>query len=458
MAHGFNTFFPARNSRMFLPLESWRSGLVPVAVMAVACVLGWTIALEKWLFVSAAIALLLLLVWPLEVSLGIYAFLIPFETMTATESGTAPSATLLRYVGLVVLVVVPCVAWLREQMAKPPRAAMFWSLFVLWSAVTTMWAINQEDALHRLPTAVGLWLLYLAVVSVRVTEKELSRIVFLTVLGGSSAAIFAIHLFFSSGSVDGRASMAEGSTQADPNFFAATLLLPFSLALGEVLASRTLWRRVFYLAAMGGIALAILLSMSRGIMAAAAIITLVFVFRLRLNWRLLLPVAVLGVALMYMPNMFYQRVHEATNSRVSGRLDIWVAGLHSLTRYGIFGAGLDNFSNAYQGFAGTSRFFLGEKRASHNVYLAIAVELGILGFSALIAAVRSHLREFSRPARTLLAPARVIAMEAACWGMLVAALSLDLLWRKAFWFVWALPVIAIHVRKEKSDLHVEAAS
>jgi len=55
------------------------------------------------------------------------------------------------------------------------------------------------------------------------------------------------------------------------------------------------------------------------------------------------------------------------------------------------------------------------------------------------------LKEFSRPARSLLAPTRIIALEAACWAMLVAGLSLDILWRKAFWFVWALPIIALHV-------------
>jgi O-antigen ligase len=455
MAQDFNMFSSIHDSRTLAALEHCRAGLLVLCVVMVAAALGLTIALERWLVVAAALALLTLLVWPMEVALGLYAFLIPFEVMTATGIEPRPSITLLRYAGIVALIVVPGVGWLRERLVKPPRAALFWAIFVLWSALSTLWAIDQEAALRRLPTAVGLGLLYLAVVSVRVTVKELSRITLLAILGGCTAAMYSTYMFVETGSASGRASLIEGSFQADPNFFAATLLLPFALAFAEVFASRSWWRRTFFLAAVGEIALAILLSMSRGLMAATAVITFVFVVRLRLNWRLLFPVAIVGVALLYMPSMFYERVHEATDSRISGRLDIWEAGLHSLVRYGMFGAGLENFPNAYQKYAGTARFFSGENRASHNIYLTTSVEYGILGILSLFAAVRSHLREFARPAHTLLAPVRVIALEAACWGILVAGLSIDLLWRKGFWFVWALPVIAIHVL-ENSEQPVES--
>jgi O-antigen ligase len=445
MAQSLNTFSSVQESQSFFAADNWRAVFLPVALVIAACALGLTIALEQWLIVAAALAFLMLLVWPIEVTLGLFAFLIPFEPMTGTGSGSGPSATLLRYVGIATLILLPSVGWLRGRMVKPPRTALFWSLFMLWGAASTLWALDQEAAFGRLPTAIGLWLLYLAVVSVRITDKELSRVTLLTILGGCSAAMFAIYLFHASGSAIGRASLADGSAQADPNFFAATLLLPLSLALGEVFANRSWWRRAFNLASIGAMAAAIFLSMSRGMLAAAAVIVLVFVVRLRLNWRLLLPIAILGVALWSMPSMFYERVHDVSHDRVSGRLDIWEAGLHSLTKYWAFGAGLDNFPSAYQKFAGTARFFSGEKRVAHNIYLATSVELGLLGILALFAAVGSHLKEFSRPARSLLAPTRIIALEAACWAMLVAGLSLDILWRKAFWFVWALPIIALHV-------------
>jgi O-antigen ligase len=109
---------------------------------------------------------------------------------------------------------------------------------------------------------------------------------------------------------------------------------------------------------------------------------------------------------------------------------------------------LDNFPHAFQRYAGTSRFFAGDQRASHNIYLTTAVEFGVVGMLFLFAAVRSHLRSFPQPIRNNLTSARLVAFEAACWGMMVAGFTLDILWRKSFWFVWALSVVAMRISPE----------
>src|SRR5712672_4026042 len=79
--------FPARN---------WRLNWQVAALVVLACSLGWMIASEKWLFIAGVFALLLLLVRPIEVALGLYAFLIPFESMTTVDNDTGASVTLLR--------------------------------------------------------------------------------------------------------------------------------------------------------------------------------------------------------------------------------------------------------------------------------------------------------------------------------------------------------------------------
>jgi hypothetical protein len=40
----------------------------------------------------------------------------------------------------------------------------------------------------------------------------------------------------------------------------------------------------------------------------------------------------------------------------------------------------------------------------------------------------------------------MVACEAACFGMLAAAWSKDLLWEKVFWFSWILLAIAARVQ------------
>jgi O-antigen ligase len=436
-----------RNPHESFSARNWPLNLQVAAMVVTACSLGWMIASEKWLFVAGAFSLLLLLVRPIEVALGLYAFLIPFESMTTMENGTGSTATLLRYVGLLALFVTLGVGWLRERIIRPPQTALFWSLFVLWGGVSTLWAIDQEWALNRLPTALGLWLLYMAIVSVRLAAKEFSCITLLTILGGLGASMYSAYMFFGTGRAIGRVSLAEGSTLSDPNYFAVTLLLPLSLSFGGVLSSRTWLRRGFFLAGTGVIALAVFLTMSRGALAAAAAITVVFLLRLRLNWRLLLPVVAAGVALLFMPQLFFERMQEAASTRMVGRQDIWEVGIHSLKSYGAFGAGLENFQHAFQRYAGTSRFSVGDQRNSHNIYLCVSVEFGVLGMLFLFLAVRSHLRAFPQPTKNILTSAKLVAFEAACWGMLIAGFSVDILWRKSFWFAWALSVGAIQVQR-----------
>jgi hypothetical protein len=70
----------------------------------------------------------------------------------------------------------------------------------------------------------------------------------------------------------------------------------------------------------------------------------------------------------------------------------------------------------------------------------------------LFLAVRSHLRAFPRPTKNILTSAKLVAFEAACWGILIAGFSVDILWRKSFWFAWALSVGAIQVQRENEQL------
>jgi len=420
----------------------------PVLV-AIACSLGWLVASERWLLVAGVFALLLLIARPIEAALGLYAFLIPFESMATLEYSAGPTATLLRYVGLLALFVCMAVGWLSDRIIRPPRVAIYWSLLVLWSGVTSVWAIDQEKSLKRLPTALGLWLLYMAIVSVRLTAKEFSSVVLLTILGGLGASAYSGLTFLRTGGAIGRVSLAEGSSLSDPNFFAVALLLPLSLSFGGVLSSRTWPRRTMFLTVTGLIAFAVFLTMSRGALAAAAAIASTFILRLRLNWRLILPVAATGTALMFMPRLFFERMQEVSATRMAGREDIWLVGIHSLKSYGLFGAGLDNFSDAFERYVGTSRFSVGDQRASHNIYLTIAVEFGILGTILFFRAMRSHMGSFRTANIGSLSSPRLVAFEAACWGMLVAGFGVDIIWRKAFWFVWALSAAAVHLCREQ---------
>ena len=75
-----------------------------------------------------------------------------------------------------------------RRLGRPPLAALWWSLFMVWAALTTAWAINPDAAFRRLPSALSLFFLYLVAVSFKPSRKELYWVCVLTVLGGVMAA------------------------------------------------------------------------------------------------------------------------------------------------------------------------------------------------------------------------------------------------------------------------------
>ena len=259
--------------------QARRLQLMVLPLVAAGLLLGLSISLENWRLMGATAGLLLLLVWPIETAVGLYALLIPWEDLTVVSQGS-DRTTLLWYAGGIAILVLVSIGLIRRSTVTPPRAALFWSLFILWAASSTLWAIKPEEALVRIPTAASLWLLYLAAVSVRITRKELSWIVLMVVAGGCTASLYSISQYFHGAAIadlEGhRASLVGSTDAADPNFFAASLLLPLSMAIGEALSCRNGLRRIIMLGAVGAIAFAVFLTMSRGALFSVLVVAFVF--------------------------------------------------------------------------------------------------------------------------------------------------------------------------------------
>lgn len=436
----------------FITLTTEESGgshyvTVAASVAAAGAVAGAAIAYGGWLGAAGVLVGTLLLRWPVQVALGSFALLLPFDSISslgAEATGTA----LTRYAGACAAVVLLAVGLATRRLSVPPRAALWWSMFVLWGVATMGWAINSQFAWERLPTALSLLLLYVIATAFRITEKEMSAVLLLTVLGGCAAAAMASYQFYS-GTVymqTSRSSLMMGNRDTDPNQFAASLLLPLSLAIGAVVVGRRKSIRIAAAAAIATLSLAILLSMSRGALVAALALIVVYMCRLGVNRRILVATACLAALLLVMPQSFFTRL--TLNDRGAGRFDIWSASMDLVPSYGLFGAGWNNFVVVYTDIAGHASTFRGYTKGSHNIYVGMLVEVGIVGLTFLLLAFRSQLRE----ARSRL----LIPYEAACWAMLVMGFTLDIVWRKSFWFAWILLAMAVRMRSQRMRTHDDA--
>lgn len=436
------SFFDAPRARFAPYLSPQMIAMLLSLVVAVG--IGFSIGLGKWPFVILMAAVPLVILWPVQLSLGIFALLIPFDSvgalgqdksgMTVTFVAGAATAGLLLFTGIA-----------GRRMDKPRSQTLAWALFVGWALLTAAWALNVNLSLAFLPTVMSLLTIYFATTLLRFTRKEFTWIVGCTILGGLAAALYSINSFRHGVSYHGlmtmRSSLIIGNRETDPNDYANNLLLPLSLAVGVVLTARRRTAQMLALAVAAIIMIAIILTMSRGGLLSVFAMAIVYLYRFRLRMKALIPVAIMALALLAAPSLFFQRIFSAVDSGGAGRTHIWKAGFVAFQHYPIFGAGLGNFPAAFDRFAGEAPRFEGYGRGSHNIYLGVSVEFGVIGLLLLLLAFRQQLR--GRQFSSVPSPWHAaIACEAAAWGMLVGGFFLDITWKKGFWFVWIMLAVA----------------
>jgi len=446
-------YFSAADAPIFRPgLSPWFVWVALVAAAGLAA--GVIVGKGDWRMVAALLALPIVLARPIRVALGLFVLLIPFDSVAVF--GSNPSGrTLTWYAGLAAIIILLTKGLVNRRFLKPPRAATWWTLFIIWCSITTAWALNWRLSFGRFSTAWALLAFFLVAVSIRISRSELLWISVLAILGGCLAGAYMAQQFYSGslfheGMINTRGSLIVGERQTDPNYFAGSLLLPISLAIGLFLTLRAKLIRAGLALAIGLMSLAIFLTMSRGALVALGFVVCFYVYRLRASSRRIITVAAVFIALAaILPSTFWQRVQPDQLSGLSGRVSIWTVGLKLIGHYGLFGAGLDNFPVAYAGYAGYAPTYAGISRSPHNVYFNVWIEMGVLGLLLFFAAVWTHFRD----ARKSIAPAgpgaviNLIPYQAACWALLIDGLSVDLLWTKVFWLAWILLALAVRCQQ-----------
>lgn len=424
--------------------------VVPLAIIACAIVLGDFVANQDWLYVGVLVGAFVALLWPVEIALGFYTFLLPFDSIAVL--GESKSGTTVNWVvGALAGVALLAIGVLMRRLDAPPKAVRIWVSLMLWSLITVVWSLQPQAGIREVPTIISLGLLYVLAVSWRVTKKQFDVLTWFTIGGGCVASLYVIYLDVTGVTWFqlGRASLLVGGRETNPDLMSTVLMLPLSLAIaGFVTASGWLQKTVF-LGITAAIGSAVFLSLSRAALIAVAVIFAVFLIRLGLNRRIITVLSALLLGLVAMPSKFFSRIAEALPSGGAGRLDIWSGGVSVLKRYWLTGTGLNNFPVAYNEFAGQGHMFEGYGRGSHNMYLNVLCELGIVGFVLLIAGLVAHLRSVQR-LRSLLGkiPVQVVGLEAACWAMLVLSFFADDQWSKAFWLDWTLLLMAVKVAEK----------
>lgn len=433
-----------------------RQGGVVLAV-ALAVVLGLTIARGQWLLLGGLVGMGLTLLWPISITLGAFAFLVPFDVVSVIGNGRE-GTTLTFLAGAAAGLALLGTGLFRRRFERPLPVAMWWFLYIAWSGATILWAHDPGRSLARLPSAVVLVLFAAAAATVRISRKELNWVLIGTIAGGCAAGAYSVKQYLSGqyyhSLTSGRSTLAVGSSAVDPNFFAASLFLPLALAVGYFLISKGLLRRGMAMAASGLIVAAIFTTMSRGALVALAVMIFVFIRRLGVNFRIMVAAGLIMVSMLFVSDKLIARIVTHDNRGGSGRLWIWPVGLAALKHVGLFGAGMDNFRNAYMEYlseSGVKQVRTYNEIDAHNIYLALWVELGLPGISFLLLAFASLFRASKKARLGGEYGQWLVPFEAAAWAMLVACFFVGLHWQKSFWLLWIVFALAIRVYSQNNE-------
>lgn len=426
-------------------------------MLGAVCILSISAAIAQMNPTYLAISLLPLIIYmaiakPFIFPFGLYVLLLPFEgILVVTGSSHGPTVT--RMLGIFTIIALVIKGAVEKRLVHPQKIAMWWTLYIIYGFLSSVWAIQPALVFPRLLTALGLLLLYLVLASFEVQKKDYETIKNLTLMGGFIAAVFMIFQFTSLDPKSAtRVSLVLGEAEAGVNKQGLDMLIPVAIGISKIIEARNMLYKAMFAAIVVVCIFAIIITGSRGNLAAVLSILVVYLLSVRgLKKKVILSsiFVLAAVAIIpFIPQFIIDRILESVESHASGRSDIWIVGFKALEKYWLLGAGLDNFIKAYTEFVSYSPAFMGLDRASHNIFVGQFVELGLVGISIMIIAMVKHYRAI----RTIPAvyDSDQSMLRAAFFGIIVASMSLDIIWYKTFWFLWIL--IVMHKSVIKSDL------
>lgn len=302
--------------------------------------------------------------------------------------------------------------------------------FVLLSAASFYWSIDDTETISRTFQYTLLfgfyWLLYNVLNRPRLIQGVLGAYV----LGAYVGALDTLRNYLSN-----KATLYSryAATGFDPNDLSFVLVLAIPLAWYlNLKLEKSGWVWVYRLYPLVALAAIFLTGSRAGLIGASVALLFVFLTIGHANWRIRALITVFGLVVLWMipviiPPETISRLatlgEELSSGTLNDRADIWAVGYQVFADHPILGVGSGGYGTAMNPE-------LRDWKAPHNVFLSVAVDLGIVGLSLFL------LLYIGALASALQLP----FVERTLWVILLGILLLTFLslnweWRKQTWFV-----------------------
>ena len=381
--------------------------------------------------------------------LCIFVLSIPTEDAVALAGGS-----LTKLIGIGAFGVGVVALFRRDKLAfKPPSLFLILTtLFMAWGFVTYYWSLEPDRAISRSMTFAQLLVMCWMVWEFGRTERDRAALMQAYLLGAYITLYIALNAFFTN-----EVGFRQVGADINANDFAVVLAfgIPMAWRLTFFFKNRLLyWLNLLYLPlAISGIVVVA----SRGgfISALVALMIIPLTFNKLGLLRKLGLVALLCLGtwfiFFYAPQVFpnlqasterlSETSSELTSGTLTGRRVIWAAGFEVFAQYPFFGVGQGGFEQAVVPFYGSPV-------SSHNAYLSVLVQTGLVGLVLFLLVILS-----------VLIPALVGRFSQRSFviilllTLLISVFSLNADYYKFTWFILSLlacevPIFALDPRLE----------
>ena len=379
--------------------------------------------------------------------LYIFIFLIPFEEITVLTE----SITILKLLGWLLLFFWVIKYIQRRIFPKITKGLIILFIFILWMLISYFWAYYPAAVLFRIPTLIQLFIMFWIIVD-SINKKDLLNKAFWAYTIGSILVSLIASILFVGGSetIYGRAALGFSGS---PNHLPLSIIPAFWWLWVNFLDNTVLYRKILLSILFIPLVLVLVFSASRGAIFAligSGLISLVWKKSRRSSIVLISLVILSYGVLQYIndPNLLSRFSFDSLlNDRGAGRFDIWLVGLQIARNNLVFGVGLNGFAwvfGKYYEITQTIRV-LSDFRVSHNIYLGILVDTGLIGLSIfltfIIYEIMPLFKQFlNHESLSLINKKYILVFSGAFLGvfsLLIGGFGLDIIYKKYFWLIIA---------------------
>jgi len=313
----------------------------------------------------------------------VFIFLIPWEGMVRL-----PLGTFARFTGLALGAFWLATVVVTGRMRKLSPFQIMVCLFVLWNAFSVFWSENPNRSFAHAQTWGQMLLMVCILWDLYTTQSSLLAGLQAYILGAYVAVGSAVYNYFT-GKVyyTNYQRFSPGETNPDGFGFIMALGIPLAWYLAGSINVSGLGRflRFINYAYIPAALLGIALSGTRTALLASVVgmaFGLASLTRLRLAARIAVFLLLASIILFLLPYVqtlkSFERLGttgtELTSGDLNNRTNNWSEGLASFVEHPLLGVG----SNMYRSINTLQK--TAEGKVSHNSYLSVLVELGLIGF------------------------------------------------------------------------------